>query len=207
MQEAHLAFRDRITLSERVVDAPLAPFLAAGALLYAGPWVAERLVEFADFLAASPDSIHPVVRDVLRSGEKYTAVDAFAAQQKLQDLKAEVSRLWERMDVMIVPTIGTTFTVDEVLARPIDCNTMLGHYTHFGNLLDLTGVAVPVGNATDGRPRSVMILGPALSDDTILALAARFLDEPRDITELPTAAQHTPTATTTSRPTSTRESP
>jgi allophanate hydrolase len=200
MQNAHLAFRDRITLSENVVDAQLAPFLAAGALLYAGPWVAERLVEFADFLATNPDSIHPVVRDILRSGEKYTAVDAFAAQQKLQQLKAEVARLWEHMDVMIVPTIGTTFTVDEVVERPIDCNTALGHYTHFGNLLDLTGVAVPVGTTADGRPQSAMILGPALSDDTVLALAARLLDEPRDTGALPTVVQQTPSTTTISTP-------
>ncbi|MBA4023824.1 MAG: amidase [Gordonia sp.] len=197
MQTAHLAFRDRISRTEAIVDAPLAPFLAAGALLYSGPWVAERLVEFADFLAAKPDSIFPVVRDILRSGEKYTAVDAFAAQQKLQDLKAEVARLWEHMDVLVVPTIGTTFTVDEVVARPIDCNTMLGHYTHFGNLLNLTGIAVPVGHAADGRPLSVMILGPALSDDTVLTLAARFLDEPRTTSTLPAGAQHKHSAPTT----------
>ena len=198
MQAAHLAFRERISRGQTVVDAPLGPFLDAGALLYSGPWVAERLVEFAPFLADKPDSIHPVVRDILRSGEKYTAVDAFAAQQKLQELRAEVGRLWRRMDVLVVPTIGTTFTVAQVLERPIDCNTMLGHYTHFGNLLDLTGVAVPVGHTADGRPLSVMILGPALSDDTILALAARFLDEPRDITSLSIEAHDTLPAPTPS---------
>lgn len=198
MQSAHLAFRNRVTRAETVVDAPLKPFLDAGALLYSGPWVAERLVEFADFLAAKPDSIFPVVRDILRSGEKYTAVDAFAAQQRLQELKAEVARLWEHMDVLVVPTIGTTFTVDEVTERPIDCNTMLGHYTHFGNLLDLTGIAVPVGHAADGRPLSVMILGPALSDDTVLTLAARFLDEPRSTSTLPVDVQQTLSAPNTS---------
>ena len=104
-----------------------------------------------------------MVRDIFRSGEKYTAVDAFAAQHRLQELKAVVGRLWQHMDVLVVPTIGTTFTVDEVLARPIDCNTMLGHYTHFGNLLDLLGVAVPLGVTADGRPASAMVLGPALS--------------------------------------------
>jgi allophanate hydrolase len=83
------------------------------------------------------------------------------------------------MDVLVVPTIGTTFTVDEVLAAPIDCNTMLGHYTHFGNLLDLLGVAVPLGVTTDGRPASAMLLGAALTDDTVLHLAAQILDEPR----------------------------
>ena len=136
--------------------------------------MAERLVEFGDFLAAQPDSIHPVVREILRGGEKYTAVDAFAALQRLAELKASVARLWQTMDVLVVPTIGTTFTVDEVVAAPIECNTMLGHYTHFGNLLDLLGVAIPLGTTADGRPYSAMLLGAAQTDDTVLQLAAQI---------------------------------
>ena len=77
--------------------------------------------------------------------------------------------------------LGTTFTVDEVLAAPIDCNTMLGHYTHFGNLLDLLGVAIPLGVTAAGSPHSAMLLGNALTDDTVLQLAAQLLDEPRPI--------------------------
>jgi allophanate hydrolase len=181
LREAHLGFREHLARQVTVVEVSLEPFLAAGALLYQGPWVAERLVEFGDFLNERPESIHPVVRDILRSGEKYTAVDAFAALQRLQELKALVDRLWQHMDVLVVPTIGTTFTVDEVLASPIDCNTVLGHYTHFGNLLDLVGVAVPLGVAADGRPFSAMLLGAALTDDTVLQLAAQILDEPRTV--------------------------
>jgi allophanate hydrolase len=180
MRQAHSAFREHLSGIATIVDVPLEPFLAAGSLLYQGPWVAERLVEFGEFLAVQPDSIHPVVRDILRGGLKYTAVDAFAALQRLQELKAVAGRLWERMDALVVPTIGTTFAVDEVLAEPIECNTMLGHYTHFGNLLDLVGVAVPLGTTSDGRPHSAMLLGAALTDDTVLTLAARLLDEPRE---------------------------
>ena len=179
MRQAHSSFRDQLTRSHTVVDVPMEPFLAAGSLLYQGPWVAERLVEFADFLAEQPDSIHPVVREILQGGHRYTAVDAFAALQQLQELKARIARLWVDVDVVVVPSIGTTFTVDEVLAAPIDCNTMLGHYTHFGNLLDLLGAAVPAGVTADGRPHSAMLIGPALSDDTVLQLAAQILDEPR----------------------------
>jgi allophanate hydrolase len=183
MQRAHLAFRERLAAQVDIVDVPLAPFLAAGELLYQGPWVAERLVVFGEFLAAQPDSIHPVVRDILLSGQKYTAVDAFAALQRLQELRAEVGRLWQHMDVMVVPTIGTTFTVDEVLARPIDTNTILGHYTHFGNLLDLLGVAIPLGTLSDGRPYSATLLGAAQTDDVALQLAAQLLDEPRALSQ------------------------
>ncbi len=181
MRSAHLGFREHLCRIATVVDVSLAPFLAAGSLLYQGPWVAERLVEFGDFLAAQPDSIHPVVREILLSGQKYTAVDAFAALQCLAELKALVAPLWRQMDVLVVPTIGTTFTVDEVLSAPIDCNTMLGHYTHFGNLLDLSGVAVPLGVTADSRPYSGMLLGAALTDDTVLHLASQILDEPREM--------------------------
>lgn len=173
----------------RTTTVDLTPFLDAGSLLYQGPWVAERLVEFDEFLSEKPDSIVPVVREIFLGGRNYTAVDAFRALQRLQDLRARVSRLWTSMDVMIVPTIGTTFTVPEVLADPVACNTKLGHYTHFGNLLDLTAVAVPVGLTQDGRPVSLMVIGPALADDTILAVAARLLGERRAVPPHPAAAE------------------
>ena len=76
--------------------------------------------------------------------------------------------------MLVLPAIGTTFTVDEVLADPIGANTELGHYTHFGNLLDLCAVVVPAGLTADGRPAALMVLGPALADDRVLALAAEL---------------------------------
>ncbi|MDL9944288.1 allophanate hydrolase [Gordonia sp. ABSL11-1] len=204
MRAAHLAFRNRLghhgfPVEVDITEVSLAPFLAAGELLYAGPWVAERLVVFGDFLSEHADDIHPVVRDILRSGEKYSAVDAFTALQTLQELRAEVGRLWSGCDVLVVPTIGRTFTVGEVLDRPIETNTMLGHYTHFGNLLDLLGVAVPQGETTDGRPHSTMLLGNALTDDTVLHLAAALLDEPRN-TPAPSRNPDTERATTWTAP-------
>ncbi len=177
---AHLALRTRLTQLGETVEVSLEPFLAAGSLLYQGPWVAERLVEFDGFLTEHADEIHPVVRAILQSGRRYTAVDAFAALQRLQELKAQVSPSWQSIDVLVVPTIGTTFTVAEVLADPIDTNTALGHYTHFGNLLDLVAVAVPIGTTADGRPASALLLGAARTDDVVLELAARLLDEPRN---------------------------
>jgi allophanate hydrolase len=175
MAAAHGAARARVAETfSSVVTPPLQPFLAAGALLYQGPWVAERLVEFGDFLDSHPGAALPVVEQIIRGGDRFSAVDVFRAQYRLAELKAEVGRLWQEMDVLVLPTIGTTFTVDEVLAEPIATNTTLGHYTHFGNLLDLCAVAVPTGTTDDGRPVSTMVLGPALADDLVLAVAARL---------------------------------
>jgi len=116
----------------------------------------------------------PVIRAILESGSKYSAVDVFAAEHRLGELRAEVAQLWHQMDVLVLPAIGTTFTVADVLADPIGANTKLGHYTHFGNLLDLCAVVVPAGMTADGRPAALMILGPALADDRVLGVAAEL---------------------------------
>jgi allophanate hydrolase len=178
MRDAHLAARADIERRFRsVVRVPFGPFLAAGELLYQGPWVAERLAEFGDFVADHPDGVLPVIRTILEGGGRYSAVDVFAAEHRLGELRVEVDRLWRQMDVLVLPAVGTTFTVDEVLADPIGANTALGHYTHFGNLLDLCAAVVPAGLTADGRPAALMVLGPALADDRVLAMAAALNGE------------------------------
>ncbi|SEO92170.1 allophanate hydrolase [Trujillonella endophytica] len=177
MRRAHLAARAALPSVGPVSEVPLAPFLRAGELLYQGPWVAERLLQFADFLATDRDAVHPVVAGIIEGGAAYSAVDVFRAQYRLAELRAEVDRLWAEVDVVVLPTIPTTFTVAEVLADPIGTNTALGTYTHCGNLLDLCAVAVPAGLTEDGRPCSLMVLGPAGADDVVLDVAARLLGE------------------------------
>ncbi|MCX4098252.1 allophanate hydrolase [Nocardia sp. alder85J] len=190
VRAAHLAFREQLgRLGFDRVEIDSKPFFDAGELLYAGPWVAERLVEFDTFLSEHPDSVLPVIREILNTGYRFDAIDVFRAHQTLQRLRSVVARMWSGFDVVVMPTIGTTFTVEQVLADPIATNTVLGHYTHFGNLLDLTAIAVPVGTTSDGRPASAMVFGPALADDLVLSVAARILDEPRAVhDDTPTAA-------------------
>jgi allophanate hydrolase len=191
MRRAHITARAALPQIGDVRPVPVHPFLAAGNLLYQGPWVAERLAEFGEFLSRCPGSVHPVVASILESGRRWTAVDAFLASYRLQELKAEVGRLFDDVDVVVLPTLATTFTTTEVLADPITTNTALGLYTHCGNLLDLCAVAVPAGYTDDGRPCSLMVLGPALADDVVLDVAARLTG----------AAPHPPAAATPDPPT------
>ena len=177
MRRAHEAARSRVERTfARTTGVPFGPFLAAGELLYQGPWVAERLTEFGDFVADRPSSVLPVIREILAGAAGYSAVDVFAAEHRLGELRAEVAGLWEEMDLLVLPALGTTFTIDEVLADPIATNTALGHYTHFGNLLDLCAAVVPAGLTSDGRPAALMVLGPALADDRVLGAAAALAD-------------------------------
>ena len=155
----------------------IAEMYEAGDLLYRGPWVAERLADLGDFLREHPDSVLPVTRAVLESGLKFTAVDAFRAQHRLQELKDWTERLFEDIDVLVVPTVGTTYTHAEIAADPLGRNLNLGRYTQFANLLDLAGVTVPNGFTGDGRPASLTLLGPAHSDATLALLAESLQEE------------------------------
>ncbi|WFE58211.1 allophanate hydrolase [Micromonospora sp. WMMD712] len=151
---------------------PLGPFFEAGDLLYQGPWVAERLTGLDDFLRERPEAVLPVTRAVLETGRRYDAVDAFRGRHRLRELRARVDRGWRQVDVLVVPTVGTTFTLAEIAEDPIGRNAVLGRYTQFANLLDLACVTVPNGFTAAGRPASLTLVGPAFSDTTLARLAA-----------------------------------
>jgi allophanate hydrolase len=169
--------------------ADIGPLLEAGDLLYRGPWVAERLADLDGFLSRHPESLLPVTRTILESGRGYTAADAFRGQHRLRELKAWTDRLFEAVDVLALPTIGTTYTHAEIAEDPIGRNLNLGRYTQFANLLDLAAVTVPNGFTADGRPASLTLFGPAFSDDT-LALLAASLERPGDLMTIAVVGLH-----------------
>jgi allophanate hydrolase len=166
---------DRLrALSAEIVEIDFCLFRAAADLLYSGPWVAERLAAIQPFLDAHPDQVHPVVRGIIAGGSRYSAVDAFQAEYKLRELRRATEAQWESMDVMVLPTTGTIYTHAQVAADPIARNTDLGYYTNFVNLLDLAAVAVPAGFRRTGLPFGISFIGPAFSDEALLALGDRF---------------------------------
>ena len=69
---------------------------------------------------------------------------------------------------------GTIYTVAEVEAEPTVCNSNLGYYTNFMNLLDLSAVAIPTGFQANGLPFGATIAAPANCDNMLLALAEKM---------------------------------
>jgi allophanate hydrolase len=163
-----------------VVEIDFAPFRDAARLLYAGPWVAERLAAIQPFIERQPDSVHPVVRQIITGASRYTAVETFRAMYELERLRGLAAIEWEKMDALLLPTTGTTYTVDEVLEHPVQLNTNLGYYTNFVNLLDLCGLAVPAGfRESNGLPFGVTFMAPAFCDSELASIARQFIGEPR----------------------------
>ncbi len=172
--------------AQAVFEANLAALRAAGAmvtpfdaqplhqvaqLLYDGAWVAERHVVIAPLLATQPDAVHPVVRDIVMRATTQSADDAFAGIYKLAQLARQVEPLWQRFDLIVVPTAPAAYTIDQVMANPVELNSRLGLYTNFVNLLDWCALALPGGLRADGVPAGITALAPAWQDARLMGFA------------------------------------
>jgi allophanate hydrolase len=199
-EEAAALYRQAIADMESIggekVEIDFSIFRAAADLLYSGPWVAERLAAIQEFVEAHANQVNPVVREIISAAKRFTAVEAFAAEYKLRELRRASEAEWRRMDIMLLPTTGTIYTHEAVAADPIRLNTNLGYYTNFVNLLDLAAVAVPAGFRTTGSDQShdregvvglpfgISLIGPAFSDEALLLVADRFHRAPGPPLEL-----------------------
>jgi len=151
------------------VEIDYAPFAEAAALLYSGPWLAERFMVVKELLERDPDALLPVTRSILEQGRAISASDTFGAMHRLEVLRQSARRETAKVEMLLLPTTGTIFTINQVQADPIQLNTKLGYYTNFVNLLDLCGVAVPCGfRKAGGVPLGVSLIGPAGTESLML---------------------------------------
>ena len=156
------------------------PFIAAGRCFTTAPWVAERLAGLREFVANQYDSILPITRAILESGQRFDAVAAFDCIHELYTLRRATGQEWASMDVLLLPTAGTIYTVAEIEADPLRRNANLGYYTTFTNLLDLCAVAVPAGFLSNGLPLGVTLMAPAGHEAALLEYGRPASSQCRD---------------------------
>ncbi|HEY2230078.1 MAG TPA: allophanate hydrolase [Xanthobacteraceae bacterium] len=159
-------------LGAAIVEIDIEPFYEAARLLYEGPWVAERYIAARSLIASAPQAMHPVTRDIILAGARPSAIDAFAAFYRLEELRRRRDHIFRSIDALLLPTVPTVYTIDQVMADPIELNSRLGTYTNFVNLLDLCGLAVPAALHADGTPFGVTLLAPG-GQDALLASIGR----------------------------------
>lgn len=134
------------------------------ALLYDGPWVAERHAAARAQMEGPAAAMDPTVRAVIEHANRFSAADAFRGQYTLQALRRRCEPWWQQVDLLLVPSAPGHPTHAEVAADPVGANAALGTYTNFVNLLGWCALAVPAALTAGGLPFGVTAIGPAGAD-------------------------------------------
>src|SRR5205823_5148259 len=68
------------SLGAELVEIDYTPFAETARLLYEGPWLAERLAAIEPFFETHAADMHPITREVIGGGRRFSAIDAFNGQ-------------------------------------------------------------------------------------------------------------------------------
>lgn len=156
------------------VSIPFGPLAEAASLLYDSALVAERYEGIRSFFDGRADAVVEPVRSIIAASCGYSAADYCEALTRLRKLGQHAEAMWDRIDVLVVPTAPTAFTIAQMEADPVALNRQLGTYTNFVNLLDYAALAVPAGMRADGLPAGITFVGRCGSDWQLAELGQRF---------------------------------
>ena len=171
-----------------LVPVDFTPLFDVAQLLYNGPWVAERHAVVRTLLAQHPDSLDPVVRNVIEQATRHSATDAFEGQYRLRELSHTAQALWQSVDALIVPSAPMHPRFEDVADDPVGVNSQLGQFTNFVNLLGWCALAVPAGTTGEGLPFGVTLIAPANNDAALAQAGAAWLGETTPSQALPRPA-------------------
>lgn len=166
---------EALSKSVELVEIDIEPLNEAAALLYSGPWVAERTAAIETLLMEQPEAIDSTVREVVEPGKDISAVEAFRGTYRLAELKRQSDQMWDDLDLLAFPTTGTTYRIRELAEEPVALNSHFGKYTNFVNLLDMAALAIPAGAREDATGFGITLIGPAHSDHALLDAAHSYM--------------------------------
>lgn len=161
-------------LGGTAVSIDLAPFLEAGRMVFDSALVAERAASYGNVLEDCAGDLDPAVTSILERARGYSAVEAFRAQYRLEELRREFRTQLTGVDVMVTPTLPRPFRVDEMQAEPLLRNAEVGYYTYGVGPLDLCALALPAALRPDGLPFGISLVARAGEDGKLHALGQRF---------------------------------
>jgi allophanate hydrolase len=155
----------------RILTIDIGPLDEAAALLYEGPWIAERYAVAGSAIESADPGLDASVVKVIEKAKGFNAVQAFEGLYALKSAHARASRIWGSVDVIMLPTAPRLPTRAEVAADPVGANARLGRYTNSVNLLGWSAIALPAGFTPGGLPWGVSFIAPGGCDAALLSWA------------------------------------
>jgi aspartyl-tRNA(Asn)/glutamyl-tRNA(Gln) amidotransferase subunit A len=123
----------------------------------------------ANWFATRRDDYGPGVRERLESIQGTLAVDFIAAQRAREVIRSEMRSVFERVDVLVVPTMPATAPL--IGSDPALLDTRC---TYPFNLAGLPSLAVPCGFDTAGLPIGMQIAAPAWQEALTLRIGHAY---------------------------------
>ena len=133
--------------------------------LYNKAWVAER--DSAIKQQVIRDVLHPVIEQISRQADQYSAVNLIEAEYERAELTRRIQTTLQSFDALMVPTAATIYKIAHVEADPITKNSHMGAYTNFVNFADLSALALPNCIRPDGLPSGVTFIAQAWMDQAL----------------------------------------
>lgn len=175
---AEAAFAQAVARLQSLGGTPVAidfaPLAQVAALLYESALVAERYTAIRSFFDAHEAEVVEPVRSIIAAGRKYSAADLYAVQTEVKRLGQHADAMWGAIDVLLVPTAPTHYTIAQMQRDPVVLNRRLGAYTNFVNLLDYAALSVPSALRDDRLPFGITLIAPCGSDWQLADLGQRY---------------------------------
>jgi len=148
--------------------------------IYVVPATTNHAARYGQLVAGWGERLSTSLRDSIRRGAGWSAVDWQRAHDKRTQLFRSVQRLFGRFDVIATPTMTAP-------PKPIDAGGSIATemYAEWAAPLypfNLTGhpaISVPAGMTSDGLPVGLQLVGPWFGEMRLLQLAA-LLEEIHD---------------------------
>jgi allophanate hydrolase len=157
------------------------PFEKGSDLLYGSNLLYERIACLgADFLQNNKQNLHPVINALFEEplAKDVKPWEVYRDQHLQAKYTLQAAKVFEKVDVVLVPTVPCHPTVAEMEADPVALNAKLGTFTQYGNVLDLCGIAVHSSfyqsKAGEKLPFGVTLVGASGTDAKVFDIAREF---------------------------------
>lgn len=178
-----LAYENALEQAKRLgwnlVPTDFSALFKLAAMLYEGPWVAERFAAVKIFIDRPDFQMDPVVQNIISKAKNFSAVDVFQYEYRRRELTRKIETAFAQFDALLVPTTPIFPTIDQIKMEPILENSRLGTFTNFVNFLDWTALAIPAGFREDKLPFGITIISSRWQEPKLLKFARIFLSQAR----------------------------
>lgn len=139
---------------------------------------AESYAYHSEFVSKTPELYQPETLRRIRAGEKVSSGARGCLQQELTKIREEIVRVFQKIDVLVTPTVPVPPpTIAELKDAPDQLRErelVLLRNTRPFNLWGIPAISIPCGFTMSGFPIGLQIAAPHWQETTALALAHAY---------------------------------